>query len=323
MTIEPYWRHIGQWILGITLGRQMTLSVLQTFGNNWMIIIVMLLLSIVFSLLSGLFLWRYSESDLLTSLFGTAPGGVSAMPSIAEEIGANIVVVSIVQMIRLFLVVGIIPLMASYWGRETSVFSMALETGTSLGALLWTFVLAFAAWGGYYLGKRLKLPAPWLVGGMMGVAGMEMLGSFLSGEKLVPWWPHWLITLAQIFIGASIGSKLNKEMFEGAKRIVFVGLLSSGGLMVVMLLCSIGVSQVTGIPLVTAILSFAPGGVAEMATASLSLHANAAFVVAVQSLRLLTIFILLPPLFRLLRGSLTKREFRTPKGFLKKKGRFP
>jgi uncharacterized membrane protein AbrB (regulator of aidB expression) len=74
-----------------------------------------------------------------------------------------------------------------------------------------------------------------------------------------------------------------------------------------MIFCSIGVSSLANIPLVTSTLAFAPGGVAEMATASLSLHADSAFVVAVQTLRLVTIFVLLPPMFRLFNRHILKK----------------
>jgi membrane AbrB-like protein len=309
--VQPYWRYMGQWILGIELGRRINLSILNTFGEHWFIIILMLLLSIVFALLSGLMLWRFSKADLITGFFGTIPGGMSTMPSIAEEVGANTVIVSIVQMLRNFLVVGIIPFLALYWSLGNSVSHIPTDTVLQVHAMmsagtnnlnfrsfLWTLALALGAWGGYHAGKRIQLPAPWLVGGMIGVAVLQLLGSSYIEEELTPWWPQWLLILAQILIGASIGSHLQKDMFTGAKRIVLVGLLASLGLILVMVACALIVSKITGIPFVTAVLAFAPGGIAEMATTSLVLHADAAFVVAVQVLRVLTIFLILPPFVR-------------------------
>src|SRR3954467_3721059 len=103
--LPPYWLKIGQWLLAIELGRQMNLSVLQTFSDHWVTITIMLFLSIIFSLLSGVALWKCSRTDMLTSFFATAPGGVATMPGIAEEVGANTATVSIVQTLRVFLVV--------------------------------------------------------------------------------------------------------------------------------------------------------------------------------------------------------------------------
>ncbi|WCK53431.1 AbrB family transcriptional regulator [Aneurinibacillus sp. Ricciae_BoGa-3] len=325
--IKPHWRHVGQAILGIELGQNMNLSTLDAFQDNYIVITVMLLLSIVFALFSGLILWRFSKADMITSLFGTTPGGISAMPSMAEEVGANTIVVSIVQLIRIFLVVGTIPLLASYWhaGNAAAVppAVMAQTNAANSGAVfhflsfIWTVALALAASCGYFAIRKIKFPAPWLVGGMLGTAAAQMLGSSFIGENLAPWWPHQLIILAQIFIGANIGSRLNKEMFTGAARIAIVGLLSSLGLVLALVFCSVFVSKITQIPLVTCILAFAPGGVAEMATTSLALHADSGFVVAVQSLRLLTIFLILPPFYRLLHRQSAQQEVKPKPGAVK------
>lgn len=100
--MPKYWLYMGQFILGIHLGQKLNLTFLHVFKENWLAIILMLLLSIIFSLLSGLVLWKYSNTDMMTSFFGTAPGGLSAMPGIAEEAGANTAVVSIIQTMRVF-----------------------------------------------------------------------------------------------------------------------------------------------------------------------------------------------------------------------------
>jgi membrane AbrB-like protein len=316
--IQSFWRHIGQWILGIELGQQVNLTVLDTFENNYVLITIMLFLSIAFALLAGFILWRFTNISLLTSLFATTPGGISAMPSIAEEVGANTIVVSIVQLMRIFMVVGTVPLFAVYWYVGTSAIHNSVSfsshgigvnhAGDNVHGLIWTSVLALSAWGGYFLGKQIKLPAPWLVGGMLGVGIVQTLESLVKGLNLVPFWPHWIIVIAQVLIGASIGSRINKTMFKGARQIVIVGFLSSLGLIFMMIFCSIGVSEIANIPLVTSVLAFAPGGVAEMATASLSFHVDSAFVVAVQTLRLVTIFILLPPMFRLFNRHILKKS---------------
>src|SRR3954447_15375409 len=112
--IPKYWLYIGQCILGIELGQKVTSSVLYIFQENWLTILILLLLSIFFSLLSGLVLWKYSKLDMLTSFFATAPGGLSSIPGIAEEVGANTGVVSIIQAMRVFLVIITIPVVISF-----------------------------------------------------------------------------------------------------------------------------------------------------------------------------------------------------------------
>ncbi|HEY9577057.1 MAG TPA: AbrB family transcriptional regulator [Pseudobacillus sp.] len=305
------WLYIGQLILGIELGQKINLSVLTAFQSHWLVITLMMGLSIVFSLLSGFVLWKFSRSDMLTSFFGTAPGGLSAMPALAEEVGANTAVVSIIQTMRVFLVILIIPVIVSFWAinpaGEAAVQNVAL--GLELSQLLWTVILALTGWGGYYVGKYLKFPAPWLLGSMTAVAIVQSFSSSYAGHNMIAYWPHSLIILSQILIAVSIGVRFHKKMFIGLKQTLIVGLISTVGLIAAMFICAYLVSLVTGIDFKTAALAFAPGGIAEMATTAVVLDADSTFVVAVQVLRILAVCLILPPFFRLLHG----REMR--KGF--------
>jgi uncharacterized protein len=301
--VPKYWLYMGQCILGIELGKKINLSFLHIFEEYWMTILFMLLLSIFFSLLSGFVLWKYSKTDMLTSFFGTAPGGLSAMPGIAEEVGANTAIVSIIQTMRVFLVILIIPIFVSSWASnpvDHVPFPAKTSSPFVLENLFWTVMLVGIAYGGYYLGKYLKFPAPWLIGSMVGVAIVQSLGSLFMGHDMVSWWPHVVITLSQIFIAASIGSRFHISMFIGLKQTMIIAFLSTIGLIFSMIMCAILVTKVTGIALITAVLGFAPGGIAEMTTTSVVLNADSTFVVAVQVLRIIIVCVILPPFFRLL-----------------------
>ncbi|TCP27072.1 hypothetical protein EV207_11850 [Scopulibacillus darangshiensis] len=314
---KNYWLLIGQFILGIELGQKINVSVLSTFKENWLTIAIMLLLSIIFSLLSGVVLWKLGKTDMLTSFFGTTPGGLSAMSGIAAEAGANTAVVSIIQLIRVFLVVGTIPMMVSFLSPGHSAQTAAMTEPASAvhqgmaTQLTLTFILVLAALAGRYAAKLLRFPAPWLLGSMLGVAVIKPLTEALAGAPVFPWWPHWFIILSQIFIGACIGSRLNKGMFKGLARVFIVGLLGSICFIITMLGYAYLVSKVTGMNLITSILAFSPGGIAEMATTSVVLHADSTFVVAVQVLRVMTICLILPPLFGFLTHRIDKKKHAT------------
>ncbi|WP_199484523.1 AbrB family transcriptional regulator [Peribacillus glennii] len=305
--ISRKWMNVGQLILAIELGQSINLSVLHTLRDNWNTIVIMLVFSIILSLLSGFVLWKFSNTDMLTSLFGTAPGGIAAMPSIAEELGANTAVVSIIQTMRIFLVIFTVPILASSWYHNHVEQAVSLSNPATITApefelsqLLWTALLALGAWAGIYVAKYVKIPAPWLVGGMIGAASVQMLSTFISGHEMIAWWPNLAMILSQIFIASCVGSRFYKGMFEGIRKTLIISLFSTLALIMCMLLCALFVAKVTGISLLTSLLAFAPGGVAEMATTAAVLNADATFVVAVQVLRIVVVCITLPPLFRLL-----------------------
>ncbi len=303
--IQKQWLYIGQCMLGIELGQKVNRSVVSIFYENWSIITIMLILSVVFSLLSGLILWKWSKLDMLTSFFATAPGGLSSIPGIAEEVGANTGIVSIIQAMRVFLIIITVPVMMSflYDHSEIHVFTdtaAAELTKFELNQLAITSLFVFAAWIGHYIGKLLKFPAPWLIGSMIGVAAVNFISTLLTNSNLVAWWPQSLIILSQIFIGASIGSRFHKKMFIGINRTLIISTLSTISLIMSMFLCAYFVSLVTNLSFLTAGLAFAPGGIAEMTTTAFVLKGDFTFVVTVQVLRIVAVCLILPPFFRFL-----------------------
>lgn len=305
-SLPKYWLYAGQCILGIELGQKLNHSVLSIFQENWLTISIMLFLSIFFSLMLGMILWKCSSLDMLTSFFATAPGGLSAIPGIAEEVGANTGVVSIIQAMRVFLVILIMPVVISFfWGNSgghmNNLVTAPVLSGFEMEQIAVTILFVFFALIGYYIGKFLKFPAPWLIGSMVSIAAAKILTAGFTGTDLVAWWPHSLIIISQIFIGASIGSRFHKNMFRGLKRTLAVSFLSTLGLILFVFICAYFLSVITDIKFLTASLAFAPGGIAEMTTTALVLHADATFVVTVQVLRVVTVCVTLPPFFRLLK----------------------
>ncbi|MGX2958633.1 AbrB family transcriptional regulator [Peribacillus sp. JNUCC 23] len=300
--LPKYWLYIGQCILGIELGQKINLSVLSVFQEHWIVIIVMLLLSILFSLLSGLALWKCSQTNMLTSFFGTAPGGLSAMPGMAEEVGANTAVVSIIQTMRVFLVILIIPMVVSVLVIIPAELVIVQTSGPifEIDHLLWSIVLAVIAYGGYRVGKYLKFPAPWLLGSMVGVAIVQSITSTSTGHDMIAFWPHSIMVVSQILIAVSIGSRFRKEMFIGLKQTLLVAFISTLVLIAAMFACAYFVSEITGMAFMTTALAFAPGGIAEMATTAVVLDADSTFVVAVQVLRIIVVCLVLPPIFKIM-----------------------
>ncbi len=166
--------------------------------------------------------------------------------------------------------------------------------------IAWTALIVLGGFGVCKAMKALRFPAPWLLGSMTGAAVLQIAGASMTGLSATAWWPHGFSVLSQICLGATIGSKISKEMFIGVRKTLIVALASSVGLIIAMILSAAVTAKAAGISLTTAILAFAPGGIAEMATTSVTLHADSTFVVAVQVLRVVLVIAMLPPFFRLL-----------------------
>lgn len=313
--IDRRWFQFGQYLLGIELGRNVNMSVMSVFQDNWYTVFIVLFSSILFAIGTGVLLYRYSNVDALTGLLATAPGGIATMPTIAEEVNANIGVVSAVQAIRVFLVVTIIPLVLFL-----SVHGNGQNSGTNVAVgdmipfdwsqSIWTLPILLVALVGASLGKRVKLPAPWLIGSLIGVIIIETISTVFANKAVTFWWPHTIVVIGQILIGTSIGSRFQRSMFLGLKRILIVSTIGTLLLIMAMFFCAYIVSVITGISLITSVLAFAPGGVVEMSTAAMLLHADSTFVVAVQTLRIIIVILLLPPLIKVIHQRYSENKSR-------------
>jgi membrane AbrB-like protein len=251
-------------------------------------------------------LWRFTSENIMTCLFGSTPGGISAMSSVSEEVGANALVVSIIQTLRILIVVGIIPILVSSHLPQSGIITPDIhQSYFNFNSLFWTACLIIGACGGALIWRKLKMPAPWLIGSILGVILVQIIGTLNYEGRLIAYWPHQLTIFAQVLIGTSIGSRISSDTFKGLGQIIFVSLVNAVCLVILVIMISFGISEFTHIPLITCILAFAPGGIAEMSTTAIALHADAAFVLAVQSIRLIIIFILLPTLFRFINKQLS------------------
>jgi uncharacterized protein len=230
---HPLWRQLGQAILGIELGQHFQFSIFNTIEDHFLIILIMLLSTIAISILSGIVLWRFTSADMLTSLFSSTPGGISAMPSIAEEVGDNALVVSIIQTLRILLVVGSIPILVSSLHSQSDIITPALyHSDFNFNSSLWTACLIIGACGGAVIWKKLKMPSPWLIGSILGVILVQFIGTQNFGDRLIAYWPHQLTLFAQVLIGTSIGSRINSETFKGLRQIIFVSLINTLSLVI-------------------------------------------------------------------------------------------
>ena len=83
-------------------------------GREWQVVLG----TSGFILLSGVILgwifYRLNRFDLVTSLLVTAPGGVLPMSIMAEEMGADVVKVSIFQVVRIIALVLLAPVVGNF-----------------------------------------------------------------------------------------------------------------------------------------------------------------------------------------------------------------
>ncbi|WMT39520.1 AbrB family transcriptional regulator [Paenibacillus sp. D2_2] len=232
------------------------------------------------------------------------------MISLAEETeGINLLAVMITQVIRLIMIIVIIPLLVfspffdhghtdTINANSSTIATAAHSSGGPLVMLLFAVVCI----AGAFLGKRIHLPTPLLLGPVIATAALQLLG--LTGMPL----PGWIIGAAQLVIGVNVGLMLKPDRMEHKVRTLSIA-IGCGLLLVVgawgLSLLLVYVQSVSG---ATALLSLAPGGMDQMGIIAHEIGADLPIVAGYQLFRTFFIMFAIPPLVRLLFQIQKKRK---------------
>ncbi len=94
----------GKWIVyclvGWLLGQTITREALGALRSSAVPILVTVGAFLLFGLLMGLALWRFTDLDAHSALLATAPGGIAQMGVLSAEVKANVPVVLAIHVLR-------------------------------------------------------------------------------------------------------------------------------------------------------------------------------------------------------------------------------
>lgn len=296
--IPPMMRNILVIVLGIMLGSAFTPALLDRVGE-WSVSLGGLVLYILLSSLVGLFyLQRVAGYDRVTAYFTAMPGGFNEMVMMGGALGGDDRTIALGHSLRIMLVVLTVPVafqaMPGYdpAGRDWSLHGL----GPGLLDVPWRdYAFMALCFAGAPVAQRLRVPAGILVGPMLLSAGLHLAGV----TEAKP--PGLLVAIAQIVIGAGIGSRFARvpvsHVMHTAKVAAGLTLL----LLSVTLLLAVGIHLLTGLSLAGLVLAYAPGGLAEMSLVALALHVDAAFVATHHIVRIMLIILFAPAAYHLWR----------------------
>ncbi|MCV2892015.1 AbrB family transcriptional regulator [Lentibacter sp. XHP0401] len=232
--------------------------------------------------------------DAPTAFYSGAPGGLIESITLGEASGADQPTLIAQQFLRIILVITLVPLGLSLWLG----YPVGSAGGLSFNTVPVTWVMYPQAAAilalGLVAGRAIGLPAWQLTGALLASAGFALMGSPLA-------LPNWVILLAQLVIGASLGMRFAGLQMRTLRRSLWLSLVSVGLMSLLGAALAALLIVPTGQPFKTLFITFAPGGVNEMALVALSLKANPAFVTLHHIFRIIVTVLLL--------GYVSKRLF--------------
>jgi membrane AbrB-like protein len=283
---DPF-AYAAQAIVAMLIAAAITPSTLGSFIADWPLFLAVVLSTILASSSLG---WLMSRRRILpgtTAVWGSSPGGASAMVLMAEAFGADARLVALMQYLRVVMVATAASLIASFW-VDTS--------GTVLPDIVWfppidwvpfSETVAIAVLGSL-LGRFSRIPSGAMIVPMVFGAVLHATGAI---EIQLP---EWLLSVSYALLGWRIGLGFTRAVVWHAARVlphiiasILVLIAFCGGMALLLV-------EILDIDPLTAYLATSPGGMDSVAIIAASTPVDISFVMALQTLRFFILVLIGP-----------------------------
>jgi membrane AbrB-like protein len=258
-------------VLGVTVGTAFTPMLLGNLGG--MIGSLLLLVPFMLAIMGAgmLFFSRLARFDKPTAFFSAVPGGLTDMVSMAADAGANTRAVTLVQAVRIVVIVFLLPFWVQMTGDRAIGGVMPPGAHITELSLVDAAILIGLGLGGWQIAKWLGMAGAPLVGPMI-LSGIAHATGLTAAQV-----PIELIIFAQITLGILLGAQFRGVTWREFSTTLVWGSIFAVILVAVTAVVAIGVSRLTGFDSTNVLLAFAPGGQSELNLLAYILHLDVAF----------------------------------------------
>jgi hypothetical protein len=269
--LPSFAKTVIQILSGIFIGIQISRKDVKRIGKLALPMILLVTSMIALCVGMGFLVQGISRFNLATSLLSSAPGGVIDMTLIGQDVGADISVVSIIQLFRYSAVVSFFPTVLGgiirlvlrkktiQPGRNPELSEPCEKTDPlplrqKLFRIGLTFAVAAAAGA---LGFLTRIPAGALLFSMAGCAALNLLTGMGQMPKDVKF-------ATQAAAGALIGTSITLAAVINLRYVILPAAVILVGFFVINLLVAMVLHRFGGLDLMTAVFSSLPGGAQEI-----------------------------------------------------------
>lgn len=280
------WRELGLCVAGYGIGRNFTAETMHELSMQSLGVLEATGAAVGASVIIAWWTSRHSYANLQSCVMGCMPGGLTQMMLMSEtDKRVDFSVVMVMQTLRLMSAIIIVPFLVVH-GLGAEIKDTAFPAAQT-GGYTWLWMVPIAAIGAVVL-QKLHIPTPRLLGPTLAASACSyFFGTFQPV-------PDPLMTVAQISIGLYMGMLLDPARIKETARLmpfIITGILIIIAVSVAM---AYYLSGIYGFSLITAFLAMAPGGIAEMCLAGMSMGENVSIILTYQLVRMLILNITVP-----------------------------
>lgn len=294
LAIPPVTYRAAQAVVGAIIGTQISSEALRELVTAAVPILVVTTATVAVSVGGGLLLARRGDVSPVTGVCAMIAGGAAGVVAVARDLGADDRVVTVVQYLRVAVVLLTLPV----------VTALVFDPDSGLGALTaadvpidrqLVYVAATVVIG--LVAARLIpvtttiILVPMLVGAVLSTTGW-------IGELAVP---GAVASVAYALIGVQVGLRFTRASLAAIARMLPVVLAIIVGLIVTTGAMAAALARFTDVDGLTAYLATTPGGLFAVLATAADTGSDVTYVMALQLFRLLVILAIVPFLARWLR----------------------
>lgn len=297
-------RTVLQIFSGTMIGAKITKSDVRDLKKIILPIFIMVACLLIINISLGMLMYAVSDINLATCLFAVAPGGLTDMAIISEELGANPALVAVLQTFRLMLIyIIMIPTFKKLITKgdtakkiqENAMKQAAapvLEKGEAFRRFLMT--IACAAVLGVIFWK-LGISAGAMIGAMIASAMVNIFTGkayFYKGASFY----------IQAVAGSYIGTTMDHETIIALKGLVLPAFIMLLAVLAYSFITANAIRKFAKIDYGTSLLASSPGGIQEMSILADDFGVDAPKVAILQTMRIVIVIMIFPTMMRFVTG---------------------
>lgn len=288
-------------VLGVMLGSGFSPEILSVLGEWTASLATMALYILAGTAACYYFFRRICGYDRVTAYFAATPGGLNEMVIMGTAYGGDGRLISLVHSARILVVVLTIPF-AFRWFLDIGPTGGVGVPGPSFSeiGMLDLVILTITGIVGWLAARAIKMPAAAIVGPMLASAAVHLAG--VTSEAP----PAEVVAAAQVGVGAAIGARFANTSVSFILKALRDSLGATLILVALTLVFAGALEAWLGIGFGPLVLSYAPGGLAEMSLIAIALGSDAALVATHHIVRIIMIVVLATPAFARITGQKPK-----------------
>jgi len=294
-------RTITQILAGAYVACTVSKEDLQQFRHLLKPYLLVILSYLVLNLSTGVLVYLITPGlSLLTAMMCCVPGGMTDIPMIAADMGADVTKVAALQFVRMAIGLSLFPALISLFIKRSSsgavpVPKKARKKGSP--KQLATTLLISGVFG--FLGKKTGIPAGTILFASASVLCYKLLG----GEAYIP---MLLRRFAQILTGIYIGTCFTHQNVTELLHMWPAALLLMAGYSLNCILMGFITSRLTHLSRAEAMLVSTPAGASDMALVSADMGITNPDVSVIHVMRMITVVTIFPHIISFFVGILSQ-----------------